>query len=275
MGYDLGMKDPQEIISALKVELEKNPKVVALVLAGSYARETVYKADPYSDMEMYVVVEDDQKEDLESKLPEIVNNLGKIIFSYQNLWAGFSTVFENLFRLELPVVKRSDILSAFSRPKAQEVKIIFDKSDGELEKVLEKRPESLDFEKVFQEQITHFWYMAILAVQYFKKGEIYNSRSALGILQSSLIKLFEMLQDPNILLLETNKRVEQFLSVKQLEFLKKLSPAYDQEQIRSTLLEILDVFAQTTKEVAEKYQYKYDQEIETKIRPKLEALFID
>ncbi|MDO8570632.1 MAG: aminoglycoside 6-adenylyltransferase [Candidatus Daviesbacteria bacterium] len=266
------MKNPQEIISTLKTELEKNSKIMGLVLAGSYARETIYKADPYSDMEAYIIVEDDQEEELQKELPEIVKNLGTVVFSYQNLWAGFSTVFDDLFRLELPVIKRSDISSAFSRPKAQEVKIIFDKTAGELQKVLDQRPETLDFEKIFQDQITHFWYMAILAVQYFKKGEIYNSRNALQILQSSLIKLFELLQDPSILLLETNKRIEQFLSHEQIEILKQLSSSYDQDQIKKALIKILSIFSQTAQNVDKRYQYKYNQDIENQIKPKLENL---
>ena len=266
------MNDPKDIIFTLKTELEKNPKVVALVLVGSHARETVYKADPYSDMEIYIVVEDDKKEELEKELPEIVNQLGKVIFSYQNPLAGFSTVFEDLFRLEFPIVKKSDLSSAFSRPKAQEVKVIFDKSAGELGKALGRRPDGLDFKKLFKDQTVHFWYMAILAVQYFKKGEIYNSRSALQILQSSLIKLFELLQDPNILLLETNKRIEQFLSAEQLESLKQLSPPYDHEQIRRALIKILSAFSQAAQKVTEKNNYSYNQEIEDYIKPKLEKL---
>lgn len=266
------MVNPKEAISLLKDQLEKNSHVVALVSVGSHAREDIYIASKFSDMEAYIVVRDNQTDELEKQLPEIVKKIGPIIFYYKNQVAGFSTVFEDLFRLELPVVKESDLASVFSRPKAQPVKVLIDKTNGKLEEALKNRPESLDFETLFINRTTDFWYMATLAVQYYKKGEFYNSRSALQFLQSALIKLFELLKDPKILLLESNKRIEQFLSSEQIELLREVSPSYNNEQIKQALQKIIDIFPQTAKQVAEKYHYDYNPEIEENIKPKLKEL---
>lgn len=266
------MVDPSKIISTLKENLENNTDVVTCVLVGSYAREATYSALKYSDMEIYIVAKDDKIEVVENYLPTLARKIGEYVFFYKNPVVGFCVVYEDLFRLELPLIKESDIAAVFSRPVAQTVKIIFDETAGELEKSLEARPKTKDFKTFFEQKIPDFWYMSTLSVQYLKKGEVWNSRSAMQTLQSSLIKLMELLNDPQILLLETHKRIEQFLLPEQIKILEKVSPAYSKEEIRDALENIFDAFSKVSKEVAEKYQYNYDLEIENKIKPKLLVL---
>ena len=263
------MTNPKIIISRLKKELEKNPLVVGLVLVGSQIRKTIYIANSYSDMEVYIIVKDGNEEKIEKQLPSLVNKLGKVIFSYKNQWAGFSTVFENLFRLELPIVKLSEINSVFSRPTTQPVKALIDKTNGRLDKALTSRPKTLNFQKLFQDKVVDFWYMAIVAIQYYKKDEVYNARKALHLIQSSLIKFFELLNDPKILLLETNKMIEQFLSPPQIKLLKEISPSYEKSQIKQALIGTINIFSDVTKEISKKHNYNYRREIEKKIKSKL------
>lgn len=266
------MSNSQIMIASLVKILQKNPYVLGLVLVGSQARRSIYVANEYSDMEAYIIVKDENAKIFEKQLTGIVKQLGKVIFSYKNIWAGFSTVFDNLFRLELPLAKRSELPSVFSRPTNQTVKILIDKTEGDLDKALSSRPKTIDFQKLFQERILDFWYMAVVAVQYFKKSEIWNSRSALQVLLSSLIKLMELLQDQNILLLETNKRIEQFLPGKQINLLKKVAPAYNKRQIKYSLKEIIEIFSDVSKRVAGKYQFHYRKDIEDEIKQKLKDL---
>lgn len=249
-----------KLINDLASILAENSKVKAFVLAGSFARQSVYKAEKYSDMEAYIVVDDENVSAMESELPEIVQKLGKVVFSYKNQWAGFSTVFEeDLFRLELPVGKLSELSSVFNRPKAQELKILIDKTNGELEKILKQRPKTVDFSKKIQDKIPDFWYMAIVGVQYYKKGELWNAMAVLRMLQSGVIRFWEFKNDPKILLLEANKRIEKFLTSNQLEKLKAISPDYDSEAVRNAFVKALEIFSEISS----------DHEIENKVKPKL------
>lgn len=267
------MSNPQDIILQLKKELQKNPLVIGLVLVGSQVRETVYTANQYSDIEVYIIVKDNDFGIVEKQLSGIVNKLGSVIFSYKNRWTGFSTVFENLLRLELPLVKKSELSSVFSRPKTQVVKVLIDKTDGELQSILDKRPKKIDFEKLFSDTIIDFWYMAIVAVQYYKKDEFWNARHAQQVvLLPLLIKLLELLENPDTLLLETNKYIERFLSKEKLKLLREVSAFYDKKEIKQSLKRIMEIFSNTARKVAKKYQYKYPTEVEKKIRPKLEQL---
>lgn len=258
-----------DIIQKLTSELENTPQVKSFVVVGSQVRNRIYVASEYSDIEAYIIVDDNDVVQIQTQLPDIVNRLGKVLFSYHNQWAGFSTVFDDLTRLELPLAKLSQLESVFSRPKAQEVRVIFDRTDGILQSALEKRTDKIDFEMFFQDLVKDFWYMAIVGVQYYKKGEIWNSRSVLQILQSSLIKLFELYNDPNILLLETNKRIEQFLTKEQIAMLKEVSPGYEEQQVVLALKRIIDLYPQISQQTKDKYKYSYDQQIEEEISRKL------
>lgn len=262
------MANPKDVIEDLTEKLKQNSSVVAFTLVGSQARKDVYKATEHSDMEAYIVVKDEATEEVEQQLPHLVSQLGNVLFSFKHQ-VGFVAVFDDLFRLELPVIKLSDIESLFSRPKAQVVDVLIDNTNGQLEKVLNARPEAIDYAKLFEDKVTNFWYWQILAVQYYKKGEYYNSRAVVGINTSALIKLFELLNDPTILLLETNKRIEQFLTEEQLELLKEISPVYNNQEIKQSIIKSMEIFSETTKAVKDKYSYSYDESLEGKIKPKL------
>ena len=122
---------------------------------------------------------------------------------------------------------------------------------------------------VVEDKVIDFWYMAIIAVQYFKKGEVWNSRTALQVIQSSLIKLLELLEDPKILLLETNKNVENFLSKDKMELIKRICPPYNKEVIKHSLIDMLDIFPDVFQKISKKYNYEYDKNLEEEIKPKL------
>lgn len=265
------MTDPKELISQLQNKFEQNPLVEAFVLVGSQTRKDVYKATKYSDMEAYVIAKDKNADALEKQLPELLKDTGNLLFSFKHA-IGFVAVYDDLFRLELPVIKESGIEELFSRPKAQVVKVLIDKTEGKLEKVLEDRPDEIDYAKEFSDKVTNFWFWHIIAVQYFKKGEYYNTRAVMGIHTSALIWMFGLINDPKILLLETNKRIEQFLTDEQLVSIKQISPSYEKGEVHKSLMKAAEIFTSAILEVQEKYGYDFDKSLEQKVNPKLQEL---
>lgn len=265
------MTNLHKIINYLKKSLENDPDVLALVLVGSQARKDIYKADKYSDLEAYIVVGDENVPIFEKQLPDLAKSLGNVLFSFKHT-IGYVAVYDDLFRIELPVVKQSDMASIFNRPKAQTVKVLIDKTNGQLGKILSQRPDTINYEELFQNIVINFWYWQIIGVEYFKKGEIYNARAILNIHSSALIKLFELLNNPAVLLLETNKRVEQFLTQDQLKLLKQITVKYDLVEIKQALLKVMDIFADTVMQIKNKYGWIFDGYIEEKIKPKILGL---
>ncbi len=232
----------EKIISRLKDELENNNKVLGLVLVGSTARENIYKATEYSDIEAYIIVGNQTSEQVEKTLSKIVSKLGTVLFSYHNQWAGFSCVFEDLLRLELPIVEESNIQNVFSKPKAQTVKVLIDKTNGKLQNALDKRPEEVNTQTILDQTVNDFWYMALVGAQYFKKGEYWNSRHVIEVsLVPNIIKILELNKNPNLLRLESNKRIEEFIP-ENLETLTKLSVGYEPENIKNAILNAIEEF---------------------------------
>lgn len=262
------MTDPKKLIAQLNNEFEQNILVKAFVLVGSQAREDVYKATKYSDMEAYVIAEDKNAGFVEKQLPALLGKYGNVLFWFKHA-IGFVAVFDDLFRLELPVIKESGMDGLFNRPTAQVVKILIDRTDGKLENILAKRSDKIDYEAEFKDKVVNFWYWQIIGVQYFKKGELYNTRSIMNIHASALIKLLELYNDPKILLLEINKRVEQFLNRDQLEKIKEITPAYNKTEIKKALERVMEIFPEIFLKISEKYKFEYDETYEEKIKPKL------
>ena len=262
------MINPHKLIDSLQKELNNNSKVLAFVLVGSQAREDVYRATEYSDMEAYIIVKDEDFEAVENQLPNLVKKFGDTLFTFRHS-IGFIAVFEDLFRLELPVIKESGLKGLFVRPKAQVVKVLIDRTNGKLQRILDSRPETIDFAGEFKDKIVNFWHWQILGSLYFKKGEIYNTRAVMGIHASVLIWMFELINDPEILLLETNKRIEKFLTVEQLGVLKELTPKYTKEEVGHALRKSMEIFPTIFKQITEKYGYEYDENLELKVKPKV------
>lgn len=262
------MTEPNQLILKLKVKLENDPDVLAFVLVGSQARETIYKAGQFSDLEAFIVVKDEDTGRMEKKLPEIAGSLWEVLFSFKHQ-IGFVAVYDDLLRVELPVIKQSDMRSIFRRPKTQEVKILIDKTNGQLKEILNKRPNTINYKKLFRDIVVNFWYWQIIGVQYFKKGELYNTRAILNIHASALIKLFELLNNPEILLLETNKRVEEFLTQDQLSQLRSVTPSYNKYEIKKALEIAMIIFPNVFDQIENKYRYDYVKNIEKKIKPEI------
>ena len=96
------MINPKELIVRLKEKFDNDSRVLAFILVGSQARETVYTANKYSDMEAYVITKDENIEKFEQNLPELVRKMGTVLFSFKHQ-VGFVTVYDDLFSDRYPV----------------------------------------------------------------------------------------------------------------------------------------------------------------------------
>ncbi len=265
------MPSPENVIGSLTDALSRNPNVVALVLAGSYARTDIYTATPHSDIELYIVVRDGKTEEVNDALPGLVSGIGRVLFSYRHA-IGFVAVFDDLLRLELPVIGERGMSRTFSRPKDQTLNVLADHTGGKLSAVLEKRPDTIDIAREFRKSVPDFWYWQTVGVQYYVKGEYYAARSVLNIHASALIRLFELRNNPDLLLLETNKRIERFLTAGQLAAVKRVTPAYDPAGIRTAFLAVMDAVPAIQADIGLVYGYGYDAELARVMKPKLRKL---
>lgn len=266
------VKKVPEIISQIKKILEKDNRVVALVLVGSWARKTGYKASSFSDIEMYIFVKDKSFGDFKKDLESLPSKVGNVIFSYNNQWVGFSAVFEDLQRVELPLVKISEAKKILSRPIQQEVKVLFDRG-GAIERILKTRPKSIDYSSFFKNQYEDFWYMAIYTAQATGKGEYWLARQAMSVsLHPIIIRLMELYLKPEVVNLEDRKRIEEVLPEYNLGVLKEISSIYYKQSIVESFSKTLKVFSRVVRDAADKQSFTYNKRKEEKIFSKIEFL---
>lgn len=263
---------PLQLINKIKELLLNDKRVIALILVGSYARKTIYKATIYSDIEMYIVIPDNFFDEFKKDLETLPSKIGNVIFYYNNRWAGFSMVFENLQRLELPLVKKSEANIIFSRPIHQEVKVLFDKSKT-LEKILKNRPTSINYKSFFKNQYQDFLYMTIYTAQAIAKGEYWLARQAMSVsLHPIIIRLLELHTNPQALNLEDRKRIEKILPMDDLKILKDISSNYDKDSIFKSFFKTLDIFSMVVDKIVQKQKFNYDKKKEEETFSKIKEL---
>lgn len=228
---------PNQVIKQVVKELSKSEAVAALVLTGSQVKGAKFEADQYSDIELYVVAYDESFKQAKQQVRTIQNIFkSDVVLAYENQWAGWSILFKNLLRLEIPLVRASN-KNVFSRPKEQKIKILYQKPGFKL-KSIETEPEKCreQYKALSKEEIKDFWYMTVYAAQHIARGEIWLAREAVRIsLQKKVKSLIELVYYPESLVLDPNKRIEQTWNQISLKILKETSSAYNKVEVTEAL----------------------------------------
>lgn len=222
-----------KIIQQVVEELSNNDSIAALVLAGSRVNGNKFPPDKFSDIELYVVAFDEKYEEAEKTVQLIQTIFGdQTVLAYKNQWAGWSVLFNDLLRLELPLVKASDE-TVFSRSEEQKIKILYSKPDFKLKKSQEVDGGKEDVNKrVPDDVIKDFWYMAVYAAQHIGRGEVWLARDAIRIsMQGKVKRLLQEIYHQETLALDRNRRIELTWSQQELEILKETSSSYNKNDI--------------------------------------------
>lgn len=221
------------VIKRVVENLSRIDGVAALVLVGSRVKGNSFPADQFSDIELYVVAFDEDFEKVEGKVQSVQKIFGNsVVVAYKNQWAGWSILFTDLLRLELPLVKASDE-TVFARPEEQRIEILYSKPGFILKRGLgEKTKEKGLSEETIIEAVKDFWYMAVYAAQHIGRGEVWLARDAIRVsMQGKVKRLLQEIYHKDTLPLERDRRIELTWSKEELEILKETSCAYDKSDV--------------------------------------------
>lgn len=120
------IKLQEQTISQVTSILKKHENVVAAALSGSFADGT---NTPFSDIDLFVVFDNDERKNIESIFHEITSIKPTLSTLYQLYDKESLILFEDGVRLDLTMEKRSE----FDKSPLKPLKILFDK-----ESILEK-----------------------------------------------------------------------------------------------------------------------------------------
>lgn len=220
----------QQIIDKVVADLSSFNPVAALILVGSQVEGNVFPPDQFSDIELYVVAFDDKHKEAQDLVQSIQDRLNEpYTFAYKNQWAGWSILFEDLLRLELPLVKASDD-QVFARSEKQKIKVLYQKDNFKIKRSgakKENKPE-IDYEWLVKD----FWYMAVYVAQHIGRGELWLAREAMRVSMQKKIK--KMIQGQNYketVDLERDRRIELTWKVQELQILHDISCSYERSDI--------------------------------------------
>lgn len=155
------MERASVIIKKVVQHLSSLEGIAALVLAGSQVKTSRFPADAFSDIELYVVAYDQEYENLEKEIQSIqkIFDPSEVVLSYKNQWAGWSILFMDLLRLELPLVKASED-NVFTKSRSEPIEILYAKHGFTLKMGPVKKQKD---KKTLEDSIKDFWYMAVYA----------------------------------------------------------------------------------------------------------------
>ncbi len=220
------------MIEKVVSELSEHKGIAALVLVGSQVEGNEFPADEFSDIELYVVAYDKNYREVKEKVQNIQSIFDdrKVVLAYKNQWAGWSILFTDLLRLELPLIKTSDD-EAFSRSKEQKIQILYQKTGFKLKRRKEGT-EKADDQKEIEQAVKDFWYMAVYAAQHISRGEVWLARDAVRIsMQGKVRRLLQGTYHKDTLRLDRDKRIELTWAQDELEILRKTSSTYDKDDL--------------------------------------------
>lgn len=222
------------IIRKVVDKLSQFDGVAALVLTGSQVKGNKFPPDQFSDIELYVVAFDKNFEQVENEVQGIqkIFEGDEVILAYKNQWAGWSVLFSDLLRLELPLVKASDE-TVFARSEEQKIEILHLKPDFILKKGSKEKIKNSDSpEKMLEQAIKDFWYMAAYAAQRIGRGEVWLARDAIRIsMQGKVKRLLQEIYHKDTLALDRDRKIELTWSKEELGILKETSSTYDRDNI--------------------------------------------
>lgn len=258
----------QPIINQIVDHLSLHPGVTALILVGSQVEGNAFPPDQYSDIELYVIAKDEEKENVEKAVQNIQSIFSKdVVLAYQNQWAGWSILLSNLLRVELPITLVSN-LQSFVRSDQQKYQILYAQPDFQLPaRQTNDQKDQRDISKAVKD----FWYMAVYTAQHIARGELFLARGAMRIsMQGKVKRLIEDLYHPEKAQLEEDRRIELTWTSKELDILKQTSCAYDKADIIRAFWANIRFASQLLNEA--KIDHELFNHYESELKPKLQAI---
>lgn len=220
----------KEVIDKTVNYLSQDEGVGALVLVGSQVEGGPFPADEYSDIELYSFAIDEKYEEVKRKIEEIEKIFPDVVFSYENRWAGWSVLFSDFLRLELPIKRSTE---EFTHSDDQKENILYQKPGFSINRGNERK-EIPDARIGIEKAIQDFWYMAVWAAQHIARGELWLARGAIRIsMQGKVKRLIEETYHPESLGQYPDRRIELTWGEEELKILRETSAGYDRTEIVS------------------------------------------
>ncbi len=273
-------KSYEKLLALIQKWSEKRPDIRAVFVIGSRARKD-HAADEWADLDVVIVTTQPQHYISDSKW---ISNFGRPLLTFIEPTATLEekerrVLYEGMLDVDFAVFPQETIdgllaTETDARIKAQiatqlsrGIRIIIDKEG--LAKNLESAaasaempPKKVPPQQEFFEVVNDFIYHAVFTAKHLKRGEVWWTITCLDCyLQQLLLKMIEWhataMHEQNYNTWFRGRFLEEWADPKVVNSLRGTFAHYDIEDIERALWNIMNLFEELAREIAEKMNYRY------------------
>jgi len=227
----------ERILQRIKSLVEKDSRFVGLWTVGSMATG---KADKYSDLDLYLLVEKQYYDQVYSERSSFAGKIGKVLSTFEVEWLNcqlYGVILDNYVEVDL----------CYCKPEQLEIfgpyRIVVDKN-GDLNELLLKHtiPYTMDAKKHLREHLDFAAYNLLHAINMLGRGEYWSSVRQVEMLRKRIISLIGLQTKTDVE--EEYRKLEHLVTQGVNESLQKTLCDYDFEGIAEAINAVAVLFMQ-------------------------------
>lgn len=228
----------------------EDPRIVAAFLGGSLASG---RADDYSDIDVYYVVDPAEYESFHSSVPSLIEKLGRVAYFDEHNNFGFDLVLFMLTdgtkgELGLGTIEKMKVMHAGP------FKVLVDKKSvlKNMEFPFEELPAGDALRRDVEKQFRWYWYWYGIVMTASSRGHLFSAQSALNTMREHLFKLLRYSYN-----VQPGEKSERSLPRSLLVEIGKTLPIYDPNSMRACAVTMTEILKRETKDLLKKTEAKY------------------
>jgi hypothetical protein len=248
----------QAIIDRFAAACQKDKRVVAAFLGGSYAKGM---ADAYSDLDLYLITTDQAYEEFFRQREAFIRLLGEPVFLEDFNGYGFDIIFFILTdgtEAELGLGRESQFRQIHGGP----YKVLLDKKNILAGTVFpEYKPVPIEQAEKLRSVIYWFWHDLSHFVTAMGRGQLWWAYGQLEELRRYCVNLARLRHDFSVEA-EGYEKVDQAIPVEQLSSLRPTFVPMEQDAMLKAALAIVHFYQELAPHLAEVHAIPYPAELE-------------
>lgn len=231
----------KQMLRRIESLVRRDDRIVGLWVVGSLATE---KADKYSDVDVYVLVEKENYAEVFGERASFAEKIGRVLSSFEVEWPNcqlYGVVMDNFVEVDL----------CYCRPEQVEIfgpyKILVDKK-GNLQELLAKHTVGydVDVKKRLLEHVDFGAYNLLHAINMLGRGEYWSSIRQVEMLRKRTVSLVGLRTHSDVE--EEYRKLELLLSEEMNRALQETLCSYDFGSIAKAIRAVTVLFMQEAKE---------------------------
>jgi len=237
-------EEQERLLERIASLIKEDVRVRGLWAVGSLATG---KADRYSDLDLYVLVEREDYERVFSERISFAEKIGKVLSTFEVEWPNcqlYGVILENCVEVDL----------CYCKPEQVEVfgpyRIVFDRKGDMKEFLLNHSVKfETDVKKRVVEQLDFAAYNLLHAINMLGRGEYWSSIRQLEMLRKRIVSLIGLRTRTDVD--EEYRRLESLVSEEENYALQKTLCSYDSGSLKEAIQAATNLFEQKAQELCE------------------------